>query len=644
MLIRKNIIEKGIQYIAENQRKDGSFISLSSPNGADFTNAISYRTNFITSIILETFSSLDDTPLVYRIKKKAAHFLLSQKSEQWSWNYWSKSSKEFTTLPYPNDLDDTFCALNALFLFDKKVIPGSAYAHILQLLTSVEKKEGGPYKTWLVSKNTLGWDDVDIVVNSNIAYFLWMQEVTLPNLQTLFEDKLQKKNLRSKYYPSIYPLLYFLSRFYSDKKSIEHILIEKRNKKGYWDNPLYTALAIIALFNGNFSPKQLEKSIAYLLEQQNNYHWQAYPFCIDPTIGGEKYYAGSEVLTTTFCLCAISLYMKRRDLIKLEKEENSKKIYIEEIRNSKVLQFGDKKINEIGGVLLNNIMSKDKTKQIPLMPYYFLQTLAQNGKQIQKKQTILLGQANVLGWLAYTIYDDFLDDEANPAFLPLANMYLARLIHIFETAFPKNNSVPPFFYEVLDSIESANFWEVTHCRLPVKKGIIHVDSLKLADFNNLEQLAHKSLGHGLGPLTILLLLGYKKTDKEFIALYRFFIHYLIAKQLHDDCHDWEEDLSKGHVTFVVALLLKKAKKKKIITRSVDIKKITLRLQKLFWYEIIEEVCEHIYNHVRKAQKELESSSIIIKKDVLEDLLIMYKDGADKALAERKKTIDFLESY
>jgi len=88
----------------------------------------------------------------------------------------SKLSKEFKSKPYPDDLDDTFCALNALYLFDRKLISGSAYAYIIQLLTKVEKNEGGPYKTWLVSKKTSGWDDVDIVVNSNIAYFLWLQE------------------------------------------------------------------------------------------------------------------------------------------------------------------------------------------------------------------------------------------------------------------------------------------------------------------------------------------------------------------------------------------------------------------------------------------------------------------------------------
>ena len=647
MTINRKIISESIQYIANQQQKDGGFISFSSSKQDDFADSFSYRTNFITAIILETLSNVPYTPLLYQIKNKAVDYLLEQKSKRWSWNYWSKSSKEFITKPYPDDLDDTFCALNAIYLFDKGLITGSAYAYIIQLLTAAEEKEGGPYKTWLISQNTSGWDDIDIVVNSNIAFFLHMQETNLPNLQLFFEKRLQKKDIQSPYYPSVYPFFYFLSRFYDDKKNIENILLANRNNMGYWENPLNTSLAVLALLNGNFPAKKIENSIAYLLEKQNENQWQAYAFCIDPAENGMKYYAGSSALTTAFCLTAISLFINRTQEMKLHKTNNDQKInsYIEEIVNTKLLKFKSKEFTEMGNAVLGEIMVKDTAKQIPLMPYYFSQSLGKNGKVIQKKDIIMLGQANVLGWLAYTIYDDFLDDEGNPNLLPLANIYLRRLIKIFDTAFVKNKAIASFFHTMLDTIEYANEWEVTNCRLKLANKMINIEELKIPDFDNLEQLANKSLGHGLGPLTILLLLGYKQTSKEFISLYHFFTHYLIAKQLHDDAHDWEEDLSKGHITFAVALILKKAREKKIITtKKIEIKKIIPKLQKLFWYEIIEEICSYIYDHVKNAQKELESFSIILDKNILENLLLVYKDSADKALEERKKTIDFLQTY
>src|SRR5258708_25817468 len=116
MTISRKIIEEAIQYISDQQQKDGGFTSFSSNRMDDFSDSITYNTNFITSVILEVLSNVYDTQLLYQVKKKASEFLLLQKSEQWSWNYWSKFSKEFTTMPYPDDLDDTFCALNALFL------------------------------------------------------------------------------------------------------------------------------------------------------------------------------------------------------------------------------------------------------------------------------------------------------------------------------------------------------------------------------------------------------------------------------------------------------------------------------------------------------------------------------------------------
>jgi len=643
----KKIIQNSIAYLINQQLPDGSFESFSSKEIDNFSDAHIYHTNFITAIILETLSYLQETPELQKIKKKNVEFLLSQKNEDWSWNYWSKNAKESKTMPYPNDLDDTFCALNALYMYDKEILTGSALAKIIKLLTFVEIKEGGPYKTWLVQKKTVRWDDVDIVVNSNIAYFLSMQETILPNLQLFFKKSLQKKDIRSPYYPSMYPFLYFLSRFYPEKKSIEGILLSAQNKNEYWENPLYTALAVLALLNGEFPPQKLRKSIAYLLEAQKNNHWQAYAFCIDPMRNGQRYYAGSSVLTTTFCLAALQRYQHQLNKVQIfEKSGDIKKErYLQKILSGKEFQLPDKDLAKQGKILLEKTLSKDKTQQIPLMPYYFFSSLKSKKHTIKNSDIVLLGRANVLGWLAYTIYDDFLDEEGIPPLLPMANIYLRRLTLIFDHAFARNKFVTTFFHTVLDRIESANSWETTHCRLSVQNGFLNLEGTKLIDYGNLEQLAHKSLGHGLGPLTIFLLLGYKEKSKEFVSLYNFFIHYLIARQLHDDAHDWEHDLSKGHITFTVSLLLKKAKEKKIITtKKMEIKKTISKLHKLFWYEVIEEICVYIHNHVKKAKEELNSSSVISNASVLEKLLQVYEDGANKALEERKKTIDFLQVY
>jgi hypothetical protein len=646
-LLVNNIIRESVNYIAKQQQADGGFISYSSKEKETFVNAISYRTNFITALIIEALCHIDESTLLEQIKQKGVTYLFSQKSEQWSWNYWSKFSKEFLQMPYPDDLDDTFCALNAISLYDKKLLTGSAYAHILELLTSVEKKEGGPYKTWHVdTKNKKNWNDVDIVVNSNIAYFLSMQEIALPNLQLFFSKRLQKKDLQSQYYPNFYPLLYFLSRFILDKKSIIEILLESKNKKGYWENPLNTSLAVLTLLNSNYSPYKLEKDIDYLMSTYKDFHWQADAFCIDPTRNEKKYYAGSSVLTTAFCLFAISLFQKRLLKTKVSQNNNEtmKNKYLKKILNNSLLTFTDKEFATLGNVLIGKLIANDITKQISLMPYYFYQSLEKGKGKVEENKIVLLGVANVLGWLAYTIYDDFFDDEGSPQFLSLANMCLRRLTWIFDTAFRENENITNFYHTILDGIDEANFWEVTNCRLPLMKNDFKLLKSKLPGFKNLNQLANKSLGHGIGPMTILLLLGYKKDTKEFISLYNFFKHYLIAKQLNDDTHDWEQDLKKGHITFVVSLILKKALERNIINKNIFFKNDMPKLQKLFWYEIIEEISKYINEHVREAEEELAASSLIINKRILEDLLTIYKEAANEALEESNKTKDFLKVY
>ena len=46
-------IANGVDYLSKQQQADGGFISYSSAKKETFITAISYRTNFITSLILE---------------------------------------------------------------------------------------------------------------------------------------------------------------------------------------------------------------------------------------------------------------------------------------------------------------------------------------------------------------------------------------------------------------------------------------------------------------------------------------------------------------------------------------------------------------------------------------------------------------
>ena len=646
-----DVISSGISYLQKQQQTDGSFLSLSSPSLTRFNKVFMFHSTFSTSLILSCLNSLEETATLKTIKQKAASFLLTQKSDNWSFNYWTRGSKEANKMPYPDDLDDTFCALSALCEHDSSLVSGSAMAKIVTLLTAAEDKEGGPYRTWLIQKKAgKKWRDIDLAVNSNIAYFLFLQEIELPNITLFIESRINQGNLTSPYYPTMYPIIYFFSRWYKGKKvkKIESILLSKQNKDGYWENPLYTALTASSLLDLGIPPRLIDRSIKYLLSCQVNGPWEPYGFCLDPARDGKSYYSGSSALTTSFCLEAIDKYSRslEKKSIKTQKiDSKSKSIYKKIIL--RVQNRFSNLTSEIKGQadsILTTILKMNDKNQITLLPYFFRSALRKSAI-LSDKLLISLGAANTYGWIAYTIYDNFLDEEGDPKTLSIANIALRELTIIFHDILPKSIEFKKLFSKILDELDGANTWEVTHCRMRIKNEKTYPSNIKIPKFGNYEKLAQKSLGHALGPLAILFFLGYKKDSLEVKSLLSFFKNYLIARQLNDDVHDWEKDLRNGHINPVCAMLIEKFKiKNKKNKRNFLFSEFIPIMQELFWHEIIVDVCKLILKHVALARISLSSLSVVENPVLFRELLESIGKSARQALEERKKTLAFIKNY
>src|SRR5216684_1891580 len=128
--MNQQIINQGLSFLQKQQLPNGSFLSLSS--NTDFKNAIKYQTIFSTALILSCLSSLKNSR-ASGPTDLATKFLLTQKSTNWSFNYWSQESKEHKLLPYPDDLDDTFCALAALYQYNPGLINGEVLAKVVSI-------------------------------------------------------------------------------------------------------------------------------------------------------------------------------------------------------------------------------------------------------------------------------------------------------------------------------------------------------------------------------------------------------------------------------------------------------------------------------------------------------------------------------
>ena len=280
------------------------------------------------------------------------------------------------------------------------------------------------------------------------------------------------------------------------------------------------------------------------------------------------------------------------------------------------------------------------------MPYFFKMTLGKKGKGVADDLLIELGLANLYGWIAYTIYDDFLDDEGDSILLSVANVCLRELTTIFNSILPNKTGFVSFFQQAMDKLDAANTWEVTNCRVNPEKLLTEKHrSLKIPDYHNYSKLAERSLGHALGPIAILFSFGFTEKSSEVKNLMKFFRHYLTARQLNDDAHDWEKDLRMGHINAVGAEILKKVQSSRQKGGQAKFKvKSNRQLQQIFWYEVVVGVCEAILKHIQLAKETLKANKIIADPILFEKILVLIEKSARKALKEREETIKFLKAY
>ncbi len=642
-------IKSSIGYFAKKQREDGSFPSFVS-DSKSFDRTKENQAIFPTCLILSSLNSLPESKGLERIKSRAAKFLISQKSDFWSWNYWKRNSSESKDTPYPDDLDDTCCAMIALAKHNQKIISVKAIAKVINLLTFCERKEGGPYHTWLTPQNAgKDWKDIDLAVNSNIAFFLSLQGVNLESLTALTEKAIDSEKYSSPYYYSPYPVIYFISRWYRGKKKDKIIsyLLKNGFKDHSWGNPLETALAVSALINLGHKKEKLEESLRSILKNQINGEWKAYPFVVEKIEKKQKHYSGSAELTTAFCLEAVGKFLTEDEPIKKEMKIDREQERI----HKRIIKLTDQRFSKFNSELTENFLAVRKrilkggnANQVTLLPYYFQKSL-RNNKAVDENAFVKLGAASLYGWIAYTIYDDFFDGEGYPRFLSLANICLRELTSIYSDNFAKDEKFLQFFRNTMDRIDSANAWEVSNCRAQLAGSDLAIPD-QLPEFGKLERLADRSIGHALGPVAVLYFHTRNIESSEIKNLLGFFENYIIARQLNDDAHDWEGDLKKGQLSPTVVAVLKKYSKRagNKSLKKLDLKKELKELQKIFWYEVIQEVCNKALFHAEKARKHLRDIASMENKVAFAGMLASVEKSAQEALAEQKEMLEVLEEY
>lgn len=573
-----------------------------------------FATSLIVSCLAEVAPSSPDIDTLVT-------YILSKKHDDWSWRYGPQ---------YPKDLDDTFCALIALHKSNHLPQTGTTIASVIKHLLKTEVSPGGPYKTWIVDQpfktnNQTLWNDIDTGVNANVAYFLALQNIHLPRLAHHIDTACQTMTFSSLYYDSLFPLIYFISRFMGARKdtSSEHVLSIKKllaerilqeiHPDGGFGNPLYTALSISSLVRLGYRT-HVPLSSRYFLEHTKDSHgmWPAHPLYKEKISKDKTLYFESSAVTTAFVLEALSLFTEVTPIdTNMEHENIYKNI---ELRFTTLFSTTYSEFNTQAKNALNTIKKKHLEHFITLLPFSWsesLQSIDQDTyTELMSRETpVTLGLANLLGWIGYTLQDTIIDEHAGTDLLPFSNVCIRHAYIIF-----KKEALTEAMSTYIDTV------------------FIHMDSANQNELQNIctnATSADKSFGHALGPLILLSRLGFGPDSPEFMYLETFFREYIIARQMLDDAHDIQEDTVRG-------------KTNSIHTLFPDISPEVL--DRDLWTMYIEEICSHIDNHLQKASQAHNSLHHVLKPSFGETLLRPLIQSKEKALIEKRIALEFLKEY
>lgn len=628
----ERVITDSISHLQKLQAQDGSFLGNASADSVNFSNPKTHPTAFFTSLIV---SCLQEIPEASAINAAAIKFILSARSKNGSWNYWLPGSRDAKTRPYPDDFDDTACALAAIAADDASRIEGEMLGTFARQLISQESAIGGPYTTWLIDATAdEQWKDIDIAVNANIGYVLAARDALPEGLMTYITNAIRNESVESKYYFTAIPVLYFISRWYKGEAEPELAdLIIKAVKKLDLDNPLHISMLISSCCRLGLQ-RDAQLLVGILLKQKQGPGWKACTLYYEPPINGVLQYAGSESLTTAFALEAIQTYFKS------DAPSETKEI----VDNVKPASFSveglesnfAKRYTEI----LNQLLAKDSAGMIARIASITEQS---TGRSCAKTSTVLLNRASLHGWASYTIFDDILDEDSSAALLPMATFMLRRTVSDFQAAVPASTGFHAYVAATLDVVDQANAWEMECARFKNIDDVLTIH--KLPVYGGLDQLRNRSLGHILASTAVLLLQGYKLKSINHRRMTEFFKHYLIARQLNDDAHDWILDLKRGQLNYVVTNLLASYfnKSDNIRIDFSDVKSMQ-RMKVYYWTNIIPSVVNEIKQNVLLAHKNLDACTAIADKRYFKKCLSQLEKSAQAAMKKRDETKSFIAGF
>jgi len=280
--------------------------------------------------------------------------------------------------------------------------------------------------------------------------------------------------------------------------------------------------------------------------------------------------------------------------------------------------------------LQKDIVASKSYEEIVTLCGAFAESLRQP-PSTTNEELMRLTKANFYFWMAAMAYDGIIDDERSPHELPVVSVLQRRAVALFSA------SSPNLTQACFDLIDSANAWELAHCRYDVSNDDITVTHIP--SFGNGMLFARRAMGHILGPRIVLE--HTRAIHKRKRMVHEALSHYLIARQISDDMHDWQHDIQRGHVNFVGAHLLRRLR----ITPGVyNTSALSNRMSLSFFNGGMKSACEKMAWHTTKARHYLVKSELFLEDGPLYIFLTRLEEKAAAGLVMAREQQRFVDEY
>lgn len=500
-----------------------------------------------------------------------------------TYNYWLRRSNDFRNRPIPDDWDDTALMYAVLSQHVEYQTP-RAY----QLLKRAKDPKTSLFQTWIFANGyPKKWHDLDLWVNLNIAYWLILEDVLVPDMWERCLEGIEQKDQSSRYY-----LDYWSADFFFIRTAVRVLeRPENRVNPALRKRTTKVLTAVVQRTRKNLTKRSITcintawgtatlKAAGAPLEQYRQQMraavhklLEAEEGKLEPTILGwqqkeQTVYDCSPALTASLLLAALTTPAQKDKITP----------------NAALIPKAVKP-------LITTLRRSDFTEEVIGIPQEISHLLC---KQL-KERDITQSTVNALGWAYYWLDDQVIDNH--PYTLPeevTPELLWDSYTRLQYRHMKKHPEFTDMWQKTATDYQRARRYEIEHLTFDPHMQVSSLPRPKWKQFYSAK----------FGPYLLAVQASLfshnipSSSHTLFVDTYR---EYLLAKQLSDDARDCLEDIRAGRITICTELLLRQCTQP--ISAMTD-----QEIERVFLQYVATALTTQILSHTKRARSLLKKLS------------------------------------